>query len=153
MRKVMWLTFIALVMSGCATNKGVVYIEQFNRDPQTIIILKDPPTRESVLPVLVKWFSDNGFSATVVESLSEINPDDFIFSYRAWWGWDLALYMRRVEMYVKSKGQTLGAINFDALQYGTWGKFGEGEKRLVILLDALFGKITREEADKLLGEV
>jgi hypothetical protein len=149
----MWLTFIVLVITGCATNKGVTYIEQFNRGSKAIIILKDPPTRESVLPVLVKWFSDNGFSATVVESLSEVNPGDLIFSYRAWWGWDLALYMRRVEMHIKSKGETLGSINFDALQYGTWGKFGDGEQRLRILLDALFGKITREEADKLLGEV
>lgn len=147
------LIILALVMTGCATDKGVTNLQQFNQNPETILILKDPPTRESVLPILTQWFSENGYSPTVVESLSEVNPDDFIFSYRAWWSWDLAIYMSKVELHVKSKGETLGAIYFDALQYGTWGKFGDGEQRLRILLDALFGKITREEADKILGDV
>ena len=117
-----------------------------------VVILQDKSTRESVLPVLEKWFYDNGYHSTVVSSLSEVGPDDYILSYRAWWSWDLATYMRKVEMNVKNKGQTLGNINFDALQYGGFGKFGDAEQRLNILLDAMFGKITVEEANKRLGD-
>ncbi len=105
------------------------------------------------MPVLEKWFDDNGYSSTVISSLSDANPDDYILLYKAWWGgWDLATYMRKVEMSLKMKGETLGEINFDALQYGGFGKFGDAEQRLIILLDALFGKITPEEANRLLGE-
>lgn len=54
-------------------------------------------------------------------------------------------------MKVNANGETLGKLNFDALQYGGFGKFGNVEQRIIILFDCLFGKITLEEANKLLG--
>ena len=146
------IILFALVATGSASNKGVVKLEQFNVDSKEIVIMKDEPTREGVLPILVQWLHDNGFSAKVAQSYSEVDPSKYIFSYRAWWGWDIAIYMRRVEMRVRLKDETLGAIDFDSLKYGGFGKFGNSEARLRILLDVLFGKITREEADKRLGE-
>lgn len=146
------IVFLAIALTGCASDKGITDFRQYNSDSKSILILKDAPTRETVLPVLTQWFSDNGFSATVIESLNEVDPELHVFSYRAKWSWDLATYMRDVEMKVKSKGETLGLLRFDALQYGGFGKFGNAEVRLKILLDALFGKITREEADIRLGD-
>ncbi|RCU49602.1 hypothetical protein DU002_11850 [Corallincola holothuriorum] len=138
-----------LFVTGCATDKGVTYLEQVNVEPGAkIVILKDEPTRESVLPVLVKWFKDNGYDSTVVMAVSESTPDDYVFSYRAWWGWDIATYMKDVEMTVNKNGERLGALNFDALQYGGFGKFGDAEQRLQILLDVLFGKITVDQANE-----
>ncbi|MBF0265896.1 MAG: hypothetical protein HQL46_11555 [Gammaproteobacteria bacterium] len=145
------LTYMVLI-TGCATNKGVVGLNQVSDIPQSIIILKDIPTRESVIPVFKEWFKDNGYNSRIVETLDETNPDDYVFSYRANWGWDLALYMRNVEMKLRRKGVTLGSVNFDALQYGGFGKFGSGKERLKILLDVLFGKISREQANNLLGK-
>ena len=151
--KLIVILIFFLSFTGCASNKGITDLKQFktNEKPQ-VVILRDAPTRVTVLPVLTKWFNDNGYSSIVIESLQESNPDQYLFSYRAWWGWDIATYMRRVEMRVKSKGETLGYLDFDALQYGGFGKFGNAENRLIILLDALFGKITHEQANKLLGE-
>ena len=148
------IILLTVAMTGCVavSNKGVTQLQQFKEDSKTVAILEDEPTRNGVLGVITKWFSDNGFNSSVIQSASEVKPDDYVFSYRAHFGWDLAIYMRTAALKVKSKGKTLGALNFDALQYGGFGKFGDTEKRLRILLDVLFGKITREEADKLLGE-
>lgn len=153
MKKIMALALLVAMTAGCVSNKGITDVSQV-KEPQIteVIILKDTATRESVLPVLEQWFYNNGYSSTVVSSLSEVGPEDYILSYRAWWSWDLATYMRKVEMSVKNKGETLGSIDFDALQYGGYGKFGNAEQRLNILLDALFEKITIEEANRLLGE-
>ena len=149
-------TFLTIVcvlgIGACSSNQGLVEYKKFDRETKAILILKDEATREGVLPIIVAWFKENNFNATVINALNEINPDDYIFTYRAWWGWDLKTYMRKVEMAVKSKGETLGRLQFDALQYGGFGKFGDTEKRLRILLDVLFGKITVEEANKLLGD-
>lgn len=148
-----FLPIIALLLlSGCVTNKGLIKLQQASIESKKIIILKDHPTRESVLPVLENWFYENGYSAKVVQSLGEVNPEDYVFSYRAKWSWDMATYMRDVEMKLKVKGETLGDLKFDSLQYGGFGKFGDAETRLKIMLDVLFGKITREEADKQLGK-
>ncbi|HIE77899.1 MAG TPA: hypothetical protein EYP92_03630 [Candidatus Thioglobus sp.] len=152
--KVTMILISLLAITGCATNKGIIDLKQFETSQKLqVVILKDGPTRGSVLPVLIKWFSDNGYSSKVIMSLQEAKPDNYVFSYRAWWGWDMATYMRKVEMRVKSKGETFGNLDFDALQYGAFGKFGSSEKRLLILLDALFGKITHEKANELLGNV
>ncbi|NRA53448.1 MAG: hypothetical protein HRU23_04835 [Gammaproteobacteria bacterium] len=150
--KLIIIPILLAVLTGCASNKGITQLQQINvSDNSKVIILKDEPTRASVLPVLEKWFSDNGYSSQVVSSLEDVKPNDYILSYRAWWGWDLATYMKNVHMNVKAKGETLGQLNFDALQYGGFGKFGDAEQRLAILLDALFGKITIEQANKSLG--
>ena len=143
---------VTLILTGCGSNKGLVQLEQVEMDSKEILILKDVPTRETVLPVLTEWFYENGFSAEVIHSLDDVNPEDYVFTYRAWWGWDLATYMSKVRMKVESNGETLGHLYFDALQYGGFGKFGDAEYRLKVLLDALFGKITREEADALLDD-
>ena len=68
------------------------------------MILKDIPTRETVLPAITQWFYDNGYSTVVVESLSEVAPNDYVFSYRAWWSWDIAMHMRKAEMIINSRG-------------------------------------------------
>lgn len=147
------LLILLLMVTGCVSNKGVTTLDPVNLEKSTqIFILKDAATRESVLPVLEKWFQNNGYSATVIESLKEAQPDNYVLSYSARWGWDMATYMRAVEMRVNSNGESLGHLDFDALQYGGFGKFGSAETRLNILLDALFGKITLEQANQLLGD-
>ena len=151
MKKILILLFV-LSLVGCASDKGLLELQQMDSVPEKVVILKDAPTRAVVLPILVEWFSENNYNATVVESLDEVKPEDYVLSYRAWWGWDLANYMRRANMKVKLNGKTLGKLRFDALQYGGFGKFGDTENRLKILLEVLFGKISREVADKRLGE-
>ena len=161
--KIVTTLIIAFLMSGCATNKGLVSFDQIKENelklhqvennPIEIVILKDEPTRESVLHVLTLWFSENNYKYSVVNTASKAKDEDSIFRYRAWWSWDMALYMRRAEMSLVSNGRVLGSLKFDALQYGGFGKFGNGERRLRILLDALFGKITEEQANKMLGDV
>ena len=156
------LIVMVLILSGCATNKGLVKFEQFNiknleinqveSRSKKILILRDKPTRAGVLAVLINWCNENDIEVAVVELMSDARPEDYVLTYRASWGWDIGVYMRKVDMSVISNDKTLGTLRFDALQYGAFGKFGSGEKRLKILLDALFGKISREKANKLLGE-
>jgi hypothetical protein len=152
-KKILSTLALAFVLTGCATDKGLTTLKPVEAiDKSQIVILNDGPTRESVLPVLTKWFTDNGYSSTVIHSLQQANPDNYVLSYRAWWSWDMATYMRKVEMSVNKQGESLGKLEFDALQYGGFGKFGNAEQRLIIMLDALFGKISLEEANKRLGD-
>lgn len=159
--KIISAFIIVLFMTGCATNKGLVSFDkvdennlrlhQVDKDPVEIAILRDGETRETVLPVLISWFNENSYKVTVIEAMSDAATEDNVFKYRAWWSWDMALYMRKAEMSLVSDRKTLGSLQFDALKYGGFGKFGNAEQRLRILLDALFGKITKEEANQMLG--
>lgn len=147
------LPLIASVwLGGCATNKGVVDLNQVNDPITKITIIRDSETRESVLPVLEKWFTDNSIKFSVVNSINETKKEDKVLTYRAWWSWDMALYMRKADLKVLSEGEPVGIVRFDALQYGGFGKFGDAETRLTTLMDVLFSKITREEANIRLGK-
>lgn len=82
--KLLPILLLLTIITGCASNKGITELQQFKiGDEFKVVILKDEPTRESVLPVLEKWFSDNGYSSSVIFSLKEAKPDDYILSYRA----------------------------------------------------------------------
>jgi len=161
--KIISALIIALLMTGCATNKGLVSFDkvdenalrlhQVDKGPIEIAILRDGPTRETVLPILISWFNENNYKVSVIEAMSDAATEDNVFKYRAWWSWDMALYMRKAEMSLVSDGKISGSLQFDALKYGAFGKFGNGEQRLKILLDALFGKIAKEEANQMLGDV
>ena len=142
---------VTLVLGGCASNRGITEIRQVDAGIKRVMIVRDAPTRETVLPVLEQWFSDNGFEYRVAESPSEADASEATFTYRAWWGWDLAMYMKEVHLTVSKAESMIGLVKFDALQYGGFGKFGNGEDRLGTIMDVLFGKITEEEANSRLG--
>lgn len=146
---------LMFIVTGCASNKGVTSLKQvepINFDSNKLVILKDEPTRRIVLDVLTEWFYDNNINTTVIESRDDAKINNYVLSYRAWWGWDMATYMRKAEIKLKLNENTLGSLTFDALQYGGFGKFGDTRERLRILLDVLFGKIDRDQANVLLGQ-
>lgn len=142
----------AFLLGGCASNKGMTELTQVTGNPEQITIVRDTETRDSVQPVLEQWFTDNNYQYNVVQSIAEAKDTDNVFTYRAWWGWDLALYMSKVEMKVTNNNVPVGIAKFDALQYGGFGKFGNAETRLKIIMDVLFSKITEQEANTLLGK-
>ena len=142
----------SFLLGGCASNKGMTELKQITTPAKQFIIVRDKPTRESVQPILEQWFSDNNYKFNVVESIADTKPSDNVFTYRAWWGWDIAAYMSKAELKVTTGDVPVGIAKFDALQYGGFGKFGNAEARLKIVMDVLFSKITEEEANKLLGK-
>lgn len=140
------------VFAGCATNKGVVELTKVDEAVKKITVVKNAETRESVLPVLTNWLEENNVEYNVVNSSSDTATGETVLTYQASWSWDMALYMRSAEFKVAKNEIPVGIARFDALQYGGFGKFGDAESRIKILMDVLFGKISRDEADKRLGK-
>jgi len=136
--------------SACASNKGIVELQRVTTDVGHISLIRDEPTRAEVLEVIAAWLAENGYDYSVLEPGQK--PSGTALNYRAWWGWDVGIYMKRVNMQVARNGTSLGKIKFDALQYGGFGKFGSSVERLRTLLDALFAKIDRDTANELLGD-
>ena len=139
-----------LFVAGCGSNRGLTELVQVKIDNHPIIVVKDSATRDGVLREIEKWFFENGYDATVVDSLTQVKHENFVMTYNARWGWDIATYMRLVEMKIFKDQTVVGSLKFDSVEYGGIDKFGDAETRLKILLDVLFGKITREQAEKLL---
>ena len=148
------IVMASIYLVGCATasNKGVTSVSQVSEKVNEISIVRDEPTRELVHPILEEWFSENDYVFNVIEHKEDPKASDYVFTYRAWFGWDMKQYMRSVEMELYKKGESIGYVEFDAIQYGAFGKFGDTTARLKTLLDTLFNKITQDQANQLLGE-
>lgn len=145
-------TALIILISACTSNKGVTELTQLQTPVKKVTIVRDADTRASVLPVLEQWFYDNSIKYDVVNSHQETEKNSNILTYKAWWSWDIATYMRKADLQLSNEGIPLSIVKFDALQYGGFGKFGNAEERLKILMDVMFAKISEEEANKKLGQ-
>ena len=148
------IVITSIHLAGCvsASNMGVIGVDQVSENVKEISIVRDEPTRALVHPILEEWFSENDYVFNVIEHKEDPKASDYVFTYRAWFGWDMKQYMRSVEMELYKKGESIGYVEFDAIQYGAFGKFGDTTARLKTLLDTLFNKITQDQANQLLGE-
>jgi len=148
MYRILLIVASLFIFTACGSNKGIINLMQVELNKSPIFVVNHSATRAGVLREIEKWFSENGYDAKVVESQTQVNPENFVMTYSARWGWDIGTYMRLVEMRVMKNSDVVGSLSFDSVEYGGIDKFGDAETRLKILLDVLFGKLTREEAEK-----
>lgn len=140
---------LVLSLSACSS----IRVENVTQVPRTeivdeFVVIKDSATRETVLPVIENHLAQKGFQVRTVQSVSEIDPEDYAIKYRAWWSWDLALYMSRVHMEVLHGGAIIGSIDYEGKGGLNTNKWGNGERRLEIIIDTLLNDITVQDANK-----
>ncbi|NKF52653.1 hypothetical protein G3R49_19020 [Shewanella sp. WXL01] len=145
------IVLFTVLMAGCS-NLGIYEVTQVTSNPSQLTIAKDSKTRKSVLPILEKWAFENGYDVKTIDNYVMAERNEYTLTYRVWWGWDVASYMKKAEMKVLKDGVAVGSLKFDATEYGAFGKFGDAEDRLNILMDVLFNKITVAEGNKRAGD-
>lgn len=140
---------IVLSLSACSS----IRVENVTQLKQTeiideFVVIKDSATRETVLPVIENHLAEKGYQVRTVQSVSDIDPDDYAIKYRAWWSWDLALYMSRVHMEILHDDAIIGSIDYEGKGGLNTNKWGNGERRLELIIDTLLNEITVQEANK-----
>jgi len=140
------VTAALLMMTGCTSVMTVLEPTEFEKNKVTII--DDTRTRESARVVIEDWLTENGYVYDVVSDRKRQLKYEQSIYYKAHWGWDMALYMRTLDITAYSEQNRIGAVAIDTVGCGPFGKFGSAEDRIKITLDLLFMKITEKEAIK-----
>ena len=81
----------------------------------------------------------------------EQDPSSLVLEYVGYWNWDFALFLERAEIRAYEDGRRLRKVEFRAPKSLNLSKFGEGAKRIRIMMDVLFEKISLSEANESVG--
>ena len=147
MKKVLWCVFFIVFLAGCAGPKfSGSAIEPLNN--AGIVIVKDNDTRNGFLETIERWLDNHNFEYVVVSDNSKHQLDKLTLEYVGRWSWDLALYLREARISAYHEGQRVGEVEFKAANSLNFNKFGNAEKRISYMMDALFGERSVNEINE-----
>lgn len=150
MKKIL-LGLVLLAATGCSSN-GLTELKQMdpNFDKQ-IVMTNDAKQTANVRNIVTNWMLDNGYdvSKTTASPNAQLADNQVMFEFNANWWWDMATYMRYVNLDVTdSKGNKIAELDFDSVQYGGFDKFGNAEERLNLIMEVFFQKISIQDAER-----
>ncbi len=136
------------ILSGCAGPRYAAMPIQADTDKSEVVIINDRETRVGFQKTMEAWLVRNNYSFTVAPDGSKHDLDKLTLEYIGKWGWDGALYLKDAEIKAYQNGQRVGEVTFRVPYTANLNKFGNGAKRIGIMMDALFGHITAEGATR-----
>ncbi|WP_234400258.1 hypothetical protein [Shewanella marina] len=99
MKKVI-LAFTLLIISGCSSN-GLTALKPMpaNFDKQ-IVLTNDTKQTENVRDIVTTWMVTNGYdvSKETANPTAKLADNQVMFEFNANWWWDMATYMRFVNL-------------------------------------------------------
>lgn len=116
-----------------------------------IVMTNDPDQTAKVRSIVTNWMVDNGYNVSKVTASpnAQLDDDQVMFEFNANWWWDMATYMRYVNLDVTdSKGRKVAELDFDSVRYGGIDKFGNAEARLNLIMEVFFQKISVQDAER-----
>lgn len=141
---------IILVFVSACSSIRVENVTQVSKEEifDEIKVVKDQETRESVLPVIEDYFVTKGYKVTIVDSSADVEPSDYAIEYRAWWTWDLALYMSKAHIKMLRNGAIVGNVSYEGKGGLNTNKWGDADRRIRIMLDTLLNEVSVDEANR-----
>lgn len=150
MRKII-LGLVLIAVTGCSSN-GLTTLNQMDPNfKKEIVMTNDPKQTAQVRSIVTNWMVDNGYNVSkeTANPNAKLDNDQVMFEFNANWWWDMATYMRYVNLDVTdSKGNKVAELDFDSVRYGGFDKFGNAEERLNLIMEVFFQKISVQDAER-----
>ncbi|GLS83025.1 Sbal_3080 family lipoprotein [Paraferrimonas haliotis] len=140
-----------LVLSACSSPHYRGHALAAETSNQMITIIKSPDTRAGFLTAMTDWLTDNGYRYEVVDAGSKFKPDNISLEYVGRWRWDLALFLNDARIEAFTDGQRAAYVEYKAPNNFNGNKFSDAETRIDYMMDVLFGKLSSQEATKVIN--
>ncbi len=132
------LLALAVVCLSACTNINVQRVASGEKQIKLIYILENHSAPNSeVLHVLENGIRRHGIEATVIQTLPP-SPNDFLLTYTARNGWDLAPFLKHAELRLKRGGKVIGSATYHHHGGLDFGKFASEATKLDPVIDQLF---------------
>ena len=145
------LGLLLIAVTGCSSN-GLTTLKQMDPNfKKEIVMTNDPEQTAQVRGIVTNWMVDNGYNVSkeTASPNATLNDDQVMFEFNANWWWDIATYMRFVNLDVTdNKGNKVAELDFDSVRYGGLDKFGNAEERLNLIMEVFFQKISVQDAER-----
>lgn len=140
-----------LILSGCGSPRYAAQPIKAMTNKADIVIVKDDATREGFLEAMETWLTENHYTYKIIDSGAKHDLSKLTLEYEGLWRWDLALYLQDAEIKAYQQGQKVGEVDFHVPYTMNPSKFGSAEKRIRLMMAALFGQMSDEEATKIVN--
>ncbi|MGP1721167.1 Sbal_3080 family lipoprotein [Shewanella frigidimarina] len=145
------LGLVLIAVTGCSSN-GLTTLKQIDSNfEKEIVMTNDPEQTAQVRSIVTNWMVNNGYNVSkeTASPNAELDDDQVMFEFNANWWWDMATYMRFVNLDVTdNKGNKVAELDFDSVRYGGFDKFGNAEERLNLIMEVFFQKISVQDAER-----
>lgn len=144
----------SLFLTGCSGPRftgGSISADILASRP-AILSIDDKETREGFKLAIEDWLTEENYTNTTAADGTQHDPKKITLEHVGYWKWDLALFLSQAEIDAFHQGQRVGSVTFKAPNNMNLNKWGSAEKRIKLMLDILFGKITLEEANLALND-
>ncbi|PJC87511.1 hypothetical protein CSW98_04790 [Vibrio sp. HA2012] len=143
-----------LLLAGCANN-AIVELQKLDTksvENKQILIIDDGQTKDSIKQIITAKLDEYGFQYQVLDisQSNDKNSETPKLTYSASWWWDMASYMRYLNITIKDNGQTIALVKIDTVMCGGLDKFGSAKRRTELTLDVLLSDLSKEEANELI---
>lgn len=143
-----------LLLSGCANN-AILELQKLDSksiENKNIQVIDDGRTKDSIKHIIASKLNEYGFQYQIVD-IAQTNSKDTHnpkLTYSASWWWDMASYMRYLNIEIKDNNQAIAFVKIDTVMCGGFDKFGSAQRRTEITLDLLLSDLSKEEANELI---
>ncbi|MCG9751877.1 Sbal_3080 family lipoprotein [Vibrio brasiliensis] len=146
MYKKLVILCLPVLLAACAAPKYTVEPISEENQSKEITIVKDNATREIFLDSMQEWCLDTAHKCTVVSDGTTPKSSELTLTYVSRWSWDFRTFIADAKVKAYKNSKKVGEVEFKAPNSANSDKWGDDSKRIIAMMDLLFGKQTVSEA-------
>ncbi|ELX4200130.1 Sbal_3080 family lipoprotein [Vibrio vulnificus] len=146
MYKKLIILSLPVLLAACASPKYTVEAISEANQSEEITIVKDDATREIFLDSMQEWCLETAHKCTVVSDGTSPKGSELTLTYVSRWSWDFRTFIADAQVKAYKNSEKVGEVEFKAPNSGNTNKWGNDNKRIIAMMDLLFGKQTVIEA-------
>ncbi|MBE3655010.1 MULTISPECIES: Sbal_3080 family lipoprotein [Vibrio] len=137
---------LPVLLAACAAPKYTAEAISGENQSKEITIVKDDATREIFLDSMQEWCLDTAHKCTVVSDGTPPKSSELTLTYVSRWSWDFRTFIADAQVKAYKNNEKVGEVEFKAPNSASTDKWGDDKKRIITMMDILFGKQTVSEA-------
>ena len=146
MFKKLLILSLPFLLAACAAPKYSVEVIPEEHQSQDVTIVKDDATRTIFLDSMQEWCLDEAHKCTVVSDGTPPESSELTLTYVSRWSWDFRTFIADAQIKAYKDNKKVGEVEFKAPNSLSSKKWGDDSKRIITMMDLLFGKQTVSEA-------
>ncbi|WP_165311033.1 Sbal_3080 family lipoprotein [Vibrio ziniensis] len=146
MYKKLGILSLSVLLAACAAPKYTAEAISEGDQSQEITIVEDNATREIFLDSMQEWCLDTAHKCSVVRDGTPPKESELTLIYVSRWSWDFKTFIADAKVKAYKNSKKVGEVEFKALNNQNSTKWGNDNKRIMAMMDLLFGRLTVSEA-------
>ncbi len=146
MYKKLVILSLPILLTACAAPKYTANSISKENQGTEITIVRDNATREIFLESMQEWCLDTAHKCTVVSDETPPKSSELTLTYVSRWSWDFRTFIADAKIKAYKNNEKVGEVEFKAPNSANSNKWGDDNKRIIAMMDLLFGRQTVSEA-------